>query len=246
MNSVKTDKEFIEFIKMYEEAKRNACYEIACIANKATIDLYWEFGKKISKLSQKAKYGDKIVPELAKWFKDNYPEIKGFDKTNLFDMQKYYELFYNDEKFRALRRQLNWTNTRIIIYRLKSNEERLFYMQLCVQNKLSSRELERFIKSSYYERYLLSPNNIDEKLPMKINEIKPKILDTYALEFLGLQEKYSEKELKQSILKNLKMFFLELGGNLSLVGDEVKLNLDDKIYRIDILMYHTKLNSYIE
>ena len=111
MNSVKTDKEFIEFIKMYEEAKRNACYEIACIANKATIDLYWEFGKKISKLSQKAKYGDKIVPELAKWFKDNYPEIKGFDKTNLFDMQKYYELFYNDEKFRALRGQLNWTNT---------------------------------------------------------------------------------------------------------------------------------------
>jgi predicted nuclease of restriction endonuclease-like (RecB) superfamily len=247
MNIIKNDnKDFIEFIKMYEEAKKNAYYEISNIVNKTTVDLYWNYGKRINELSKDAKYGAKIVPKLATWFKDNYPELKIFDKRNLFYMLKFYTIYKDNEKVNALRSQLTWTNNRIIIVSCKTMDERIFYMQFCLQNRLSSRELERFIKSSYYERYKLANNNLNDMLPIKKdNIIEPKILDTYALEFLGLKEKHSEKELKQSILNNLKMFFLELGGNLSLIGNEVKIKLDNKTYYIDLLMYHTSLNCYI-
>jgi predicted nuclease of restriction endonuclease-like (RecB) superfamily len=247
MNIIKNDnKDFIEFIKMYEDAKKNAYYEISNIVNKTTVDLYWNYGKKINELSKDAKYGDKIVPKLATWFKDNYPELKGFSRPNLFKMKQFYETYYKNEKVLPMARQLSWSNNIIILSSCKNNDENLFYMQFCLQNKLSKRELERFIKSSYYERYKLSNNNLNDMLPIKKdNIIEPKILDTYALEFLGLKEKHSEKELKQSILNNLKMFFLELGGNLSLIGNEVKIKLDNKTYYIDLLMYHTSLNCYI-
>src|SRR5574344_1529249 len=247
MNIIKNDnKDFIEFIKMYEDAKKNAYYEISNIVNKTTVDLYWNYGKKINELSKDAKYGDKIVPKLATWFKDNYPELKGFSRPNLFKMKQFYETYYKNEKVLPMARKLSWSNNIIILSSCKNNDENLFYMQFCLQNKLSKRELERFIKSSYYERYKLSNNNLNDMLPIKKdNIIENKILDTYALEFLGLKEKHSEKELKQSILNNLKMFFLELGGNLSLIGNEVKIKLDNKTYYIDLLMYHTSLNCYI-
>lgn len=247
MNIIKNDnQDFIEFIKMYEEAKKNAYYEISNIVNKTIVDLYWNYGKRINELSKDAKYGDKIVPKLATWFKDNYPELKGFSRPNLFKMKQFYEIYYKNEKVLPLARQLSWSNNIIILSSCKNNDENLFCMQFCLQNKLSKRELERFIKSSYYKRYKLSNNNLNDMLPIKKdNIIEPKILDTYALEFLGLKEKHSEKELKQSILNNLKMFFLELGGNLSLIGNEVKIKLDNKTYYIDLLMYHTSLNCYI-
>src|SRR5574344_1700878 len=217
MNIIKNDnKDFIEFIKMYEDAKKNAYYEISNIVNKTTVDLYWNYGKKINELSKDAKYGDKIVPKLATWFKDNYPELKGFSRPNLFKMKQFYETYYKNEKVLPMARKLSWSNNIIILSSCKNNDENLFYMQFCLQNKLSKRELERFIKSSYYERYKLSNNNLNDMLPIKKdNIIEPKILDTYALEFLSLK------------------------------GNEVKIKLDNKTYYIDLLMYHTSLNCYI-
>ena len=61
--------------------------------------------------------------------------------------------------------QISWTNHLLIMSGCKSDEEREFYMRLCIKENYSKRQLERQIESAYYERYMLSkekllPNNV--------------------------------------------------------------------------------------
>ena len=140
-------------------------------------------------------------------------------------------------------RQISWTNNLIILSSTKTIEEKEFYIRLCIKYNYSKRELERQIKSGYYERYLLSPNNI-KQLNFKGN-LNTKILDTYSLEFLNLPSNYSEKDLKTAIIKNLKLFILEIGNDFAFLGEEFRVNVGGEDYYIDLLFYNRKLSCLV-
>jgi len=53
------------------------------------------------------------------------------------------------------------------------------------------------------------PSNI--KAVDEVDYPNTKILDLYSLEFADLPNEYCEKDLRKSIVKNLKMFILEIG-----------------------------------
>ena len=69
--------------------------------------------------------------------------------------------------------------------------------------------------------------------------------DESILEFLGLSETFSEKELGKAILDNLRDFFLEFGKNLSFVGKEYPVVVDYETFRIDLLFFHRELNCLV-
>ena len=50
-----------------------------------------------------------------------------------------------------------------------------------------------------------------------------RILDQYSLEFLDLPNNYSEKDLRKSIVSNLKNFILETGDDFSFIGEEYRI-----------------------
>ena len=52
-----------------------------------------------------------------------------------------------------------------------------------------------------------------------------KILDTYSLEFLNLPNEFSEKDLKNAIIKSLKDFILEVGKDFTFIGDEYRVQV---------------------
>ena len=96
------------------------------------------------------------VREIADFFAENYPDLKGFNRRGLYRMKQFYELYKGDEIVSPLVTQLNWTNHLKIMSACKTREERVFYMNMCIKERLSKRELERQIDSGYYERYMLS------------------------------------------------------------------------------------------
>lgn len=103
----------------------------------------------------------------------------------------------------------------------KSAEERRLYIELCIKENYSFRELERQIDSAYYQRYMLSSKKLlPESVP---NAVKGKILDSYVLEFLDLPEHYSESNLKKAIIGNLKNFILEFGKDFTFIGEEYRV-----------------------
>ena len=62
--------------------------------------------------------------------------------------------------------QLNWSIIRTILP-IKNENKRNYYINLCIQNNLSVRELKNEIKNNSYERLLNKPD--------KINIIVPKV-----------------------------------------------------------------------
>lgn len=84
------------------------------------------------------------------------PGVKGFNRRGLYRMKQFYETYRDDEFVSPLVTQISWTNHLLIMSGSKSAEERRFYIQLCIKERYSKRELERQMDSAYYERYMLS------------------------------------------------------------------------------------------
>jgi predicted nuclease of restriction endonuclease-like (RecB) superfamily len=127
--------------------------------------------------------------------------------------------------------------------RAKNDEEREYYMRLCIQNNYSSRELERQFDAMRYERAAIS----EEKLKnLSINrEIKAQFLDGYVLDFLNLPKSYPESTLQKAIILNMKEFLLEMGKDLIFVGEEFRVQVGNSDFFIDLLFYHRGLSCLV-
>jgi len=236
-----TTKQFNKVLRFIRDARSNALYSV----NKELINLYWKIGQFISKNIDSSEWGDKSVDQLAKYIKQQEPEIKGFERRNLYRMKKFYETYRDNEIVTALRSQLSWTHHRIILARCKSIEEKEFYTKLSVEEKYSTRELERQISSGIFERTVLADKKSSgkiQKLPQNPGGV---FKDSYVFEFINIPEIHSEDNLKKALLKNLKKFILELGRDFSLLGEESRIEVGNSDFYIDLLFYHRTLQCLV-
>lgn len=231
--------DFNIIVNIIETRRQNAYVKV----NEELILMYWDFGKYVSEITKNSKHGEKCILQIVDFMKVNYPKVKGFNRPGIYRMKQFYETYKDNLIVSPLVRQISWTNNLIILSSTKTMEEKEFYIRLCIKYNYSKRELERQIKSGYYERYLLSPNNI-KQLNFKGN-LNTKILDTYSLEFLNLPSNYSEKDLKTAIIKNLKLFILEIGNDFAFLGEEFRVNVGGEDYYIDLLFYNRKLSCLV-
>lgn len=234
------DIEFSKMITMIENRKYNAYRKV----NEEMILLYLEIGKFLYELIEKSNYGDKIITKAANFMKNNYPTIKGFTKRNIERMVQFYRVYKDDKIATPLVTQLSWSNNLLILSGSNSIEERHFYLQLSIREKYSKRELDRQISSSYYERYMLSSGNLLPSNKKTVDEMdypNTKILDTYSLEFLDLPNTYSEKDLKNAIIRNMKDFILEVGKDFTFIGNEYRIQVGNHDFFIDLLFYNREL-----
>lgn len=233
--------QFDEIIRIIEQSRENAMRKV----NEELIMMYWRVGEYISRESKEASYGDSYIQSLADFFSKNYPQIKGFNRRGLYRMKQFYETYKDDEKVSTLLTQLSWSNHLKLLSACKTNDERLFYMQLCVKEGYSARELARQVDSGYYERYLMSKTNLSPVVSQAHNDTGNIFLDNYVLDFLDLPEKVSEKDLQKSILNNLKSFILEIGKDFTFIGEEYRVQVGNHDYYIDLLFYHRGLSCLV-
>lgn len=138
--------------------------------------------------------------------------------------------------------KINWTHHLLILSKTKSIEEKLFYLNQCINEKLSKRELERQLNSATFERTMLGnkfSTAITSKLPTGIFK------DPYIFEFLALPEIHSENDLQQALIKNLQNFILEMGKGFTYMGSEYRLQVGNKDYYTDLLFYHRDLQCMV-
>ena len=118
------------------------------------VEDYWQIVKTILEEEQngqnRAEYGKRLIQDLSKQLSSEFG--KGFDSRNLWYMKQFYLMF---PKVNALRSELSWTHYRLLL-KVEKEETRKFYMEECVQENWSTRQLERQISSFYYERILKS------------------------------------------------------------------------------------------
>lgn len=232
---------FQKVVNIIETARENAYKKV----NEELILMYRDIGKFISEQSANAAYGDAFVQQLAGFFEKNYPDLKGFNRRGLYRMKQFYELYKDEEKVSPLVTQLSWTNHLKIMSACKTMDERIFYMNMCIKDHLTKRELERQIDSGYYERYMLSQNPIAPVIGEAKKATGNIFLDTYVLDFLDVPDTVSEYDLQKSIICNLKNFILEIGKDFTFVGEEYRVQVGNHDYFIDLLFYHRGLSCLV-
>jgi predicted nuclease of restriction endonuclease-like (RecB) superfamily len=231
--------DFNKVIAIIENAHNRALKAV----NTELIQMYWDVGEYLSGLCNSSSFGEKVIDEIAAFIAENNPGIKGFGRRGLYRMKQFFETYKGDEFVSPLVTQISWTHHLLIMSKSKSPEERRFYMELCIREHYSKRELERQLDSSYYERYVLSAGKQPPELITK--EVRSSILDTYVLEFLDLPEHYSEKNFRKAIIENLKNFLLEVGKDFSYIGEEYRLQVGGHDYYVDLLFYCRGLSCLV-
>ena len=235
------NEQFQKVVNIIESAKERAYRKV----NEELITMYRDIGEYISKQSKNSSYGDAFVQKLADFFSENYPELKGFNRRGLYRMKQFYELYQGEEKVSPLVTQLSWSNHLKIMSACKTMDERIFYMNMCIKERLSKRELERQIDSGYYERYMLSQNPQSLALETAKKATGNIFLDNYVLDFLDVPDPMSEHDLQKSIIRNLKDFILEIGKDFTFVGEEYRVQVGNHDFFIDLLFYHRGLSCLI-
>ena len=236
------EQQFAEVISMI----RNTRNEVVRLANASLIDLYWRVGKYISDKIAVSEWGDGVVKQLSDYIERNSPETKGFSDKNLWRIKQFYETYKGvDEKLSTLLRQISWSNNLAIMSRCKTQEERLFYLNLCIHDHLSFRQLDRQIDSALYERNKIGT----PKLSPVLREIAPQaeqlFRDQYVMEFIGGKEYQHENTMKKALIAQMKEFVLELGKDFLFIDEEYRLQVGNSDFRIDLLFYHRELQCLV-
>ena len=226
-------------INIISESRQNALKKV----NEELIRMYWKVGEYLSCEAKKASFGDSYVDLMAKAIQEAFPGIKGFNRRGLYRMKQFYETYCENKIVSPLVTQISWTNHLLIMSGCKSDEEREFYIKLCIKENYSKRQLQRQLDSGYYERYMLSKDSL---LPEKVKQLgENPFLDSYVIEFLDLPNEYHENDLRKALIKNMKDFILELGKDFTFIDEEYRVQVGGDDFRIDLLFFHRGLQCLV-
>ena len=218
--------------------------------NYELLSLYWRIGKSISVKSNKKNWGSSLVELLSKDLQTLFPNQKGFSRSNLFSMKKWYEFYSNGEieieNVQQLVGQIPWGQNVLIITKSSSIEEAIFYVSKTIENNWSRTILAHQIDLDFYNRSGKAITNFTATLPQPHSELANETLkDPYKFDFLTLGEKALERDIEEQLVKHITSFLLELGGGFSFVGRQVPLKVDNHDFYIDLLFYHIRLKCYV-
>ncbi len=234
---------FAEVVVLIEQARQRAYQAV----NSELVGLYWRIGEYISTKLAAAVWGEGVVDSLAQHLARTMPGQRGFTRRNLFRMRQLFEAYSTaDKKVTALLTQLPWTHNLIILTQSKRPEEREFYLRLAVQEKWTSRELERQYSLGTFERAVLSPAKVSAALTqMHGADAGSAFKDAYSVEFLELQAGHTEADLHSGLLGQLRTFLIELGRDFCFVGSEFPVQVGGRDFALDLLFFHRGLNCLV-
>jgi len=221
---------------------------IAIKINQGTISVYWSIGKLLSEKVAAEFYGSGVIKKLSIDLKKEFPDM-GLSPRNLWDMKKFYERYKTaNEKLRRSVAVLPWKHNLLIMSKTSSDEEALFYASKTVKMAWTRDVLLNYIKAKAFlqESSLEKSHNFAATLPENVANYADELLkSSYNLGFLGVTQTIKERELEKRLVEKIKHFILELGKGFSFIGNQYRLEYNEKEYFVDMLFFHRDLKSLV-
>jgi len=239
-------KDYTVLLNDIKQRIRSAQYEALKAVNKELISLYWDIGRIIVERQKGETWGKSVVEQLAKDLRTEFLGISGFSAQNLWRMKQFYQSYAPNIKLSPMVREIGWTHNIIILMNCKDDLEREFYIRMTRKFGWSKNVLIHQIENQSYEKTLLNQTNFEQTLPAEIrNQAKLAVKDEYTFDFLELGDEYSERQLEMAALARVEPFLREMGGVFSFIGSQYRLEISDKEYFIDLLLYHRRLKCLV-
>jgi predicted nuclease of restriction endonuclease-like (RecB) superfamily len=237
-----------DVLSLIGEARRQATAAV----NVSLTALYWRIGRRIGQEvleRERASYGEQVMESVAKVLTREYG--RGYTKKNLWRMVQFAEAFPDEKIVATLWRQLSWSHFRELLP-LPQPFQREFYAEMSRVEGWSVRTLQERIDSMLYERTALSKKP-DALIRQELDALRGKgdltpalvLKDPYVLDFLGLSDRFMERDVEDAILRELETFLLELGAGFSFVARQKRIQLDGDDFYIDLLFYNRKLKRLV-
>lgn len=231
---------------------RSTQIKAAVAVNSALIGFYWELGKMIAEKQAEAEWGDKLIAQLAKDLKAEFPEMKGLSRSNLFYARQFFLFYKNafgqrsvDPLVQQAVGLIPWGHNILIFTKSSNIDEARFYLQQTIENNWSRDVLALQIKAKLYQRQGKAITNFQQTLPAPMSDLAEQTLkDPYIFDFLTLSKPYQEKDIENQLVNHITKFLLELGKGFAFIGRQYHLEIAKKDYYIDLLFYHTRLKCY--
>lgn len=226
--------------------------QVAVTVNATITTLYWQVGNAINinlLKNSRAEYGKQVIVSLSQQLQTEFG--RGWGEMHLRQCMRFAEIFPEEQIVYAVRIQLSWTHIRMIMF-MEDPLKREFYIEMCKLEKWSSRQLQERIKSMLYERTAISKKpeltiKNDLESLKKNHELSSDLVfrDPYFLDFLGLKDTYSEKDLETAIIAELQRFIIEFGSDFAFLARQKRITIDNRDYKIDLLFFHRRLKCLV-
>jgi predicted nuclease of restriction endonuclease-like (RecB) superfamily len=263
------DKDYGLTLQDLKEKIRQARLRASMIASAQLLQVYWEIGRVILEKQKKLGWGAKIIDRLAADLKVEFEDMKGLSVRNLKYMRAFAEAYpqfvqpsspklENTEnqknaivqpaaaQLEKLVGQLPWTHNTVLLDKLPSLDERLFYVQKCIQNGWSKAVLIHQIESNLYSRQGKAITNFELTLPKYQSDLaRETFKNPYLFDFLGMEEEIHERELEKALIQHIKKFLLELGRGFAFVGNQRNLIVNGDDFFLDLLFYNYNLHCFV-
>jgi len=174
---------------------------------------------------------------LAHLAPEDHSELREIDKSQILA-----------QAVRELVALVPWGHHGLLLGRINSMPELLYYLRATAQFGWSRNVLLNQIKAGAYERAVTEKktHNFPLALPEHLAEQAEEMMkSSYSLEFLGIRQAVKERELEDRLISRLQAFLLELGYGFCFVGRQHRLSLGKKEYFIDLLFYHRFLKTLV-
>ncbi len=220
---------------------------VALAANQELLAFYWELGQDISTKLQQNAWGTKVIDQLSQDLRDEFPEMSGFSRSNLYYIKKFYEFFSIVPQLEGqLLNRLPWGHIKVILDKVKEPNEALFYVRICLESDWGRDTLALQIKGNLYSRQGSAITNFQKTLPLPQADLAQQtIKDPYTFGFMTLTKPYNERDIENQLVGHITKFLLELGKGFAFIGRQYHLEIAGNDYYLDLLFYHIKLRCYV-
>ena len=214
--------------------------------NRELVWLYWQIGQDILVRQDREGWGAKVIERLAQDLRSAFPDMKGFSPRNLKYMRAFAEAWPEAEFVQQAAARLPWFHLCTLIDKLKTREERDWYLAKAVQNNWSRNILVMQIETGLRARSGQAVTNFAASLPASQSDLaRESLKDPYRLDFLGLGEEAQERAIEEAIVGHITRVLLELGAGFAFVGRQMHIEVGSEDFFIDLLFYHLKLRCYV-
>ena len=243
---ISTTSNYTTWLESLKAEIRSARVKASLAVNSEIIHLYWRIGNEVVHQRAAQSWGSKVIEQLARDLKNEFPDLQGFSLSNLKYMARFAEAWPENPIGQQLVDQLPWGQNITLITQLHDRTTREWYIKKTIENGWSRSVLEMQIEGQAHVRFGAAQTNFVDTLPAPQSDLARDLLkDPYTFDFLGLLEPTNERTIEKALIDHLKDFLIELGVGFAFVGSQYRLEVAGQECFIDLLFYHTRLHCYV-
>jgi len=249
---------YSSFVKNIKDLIYRRQYEAMKKVNTELIELYWEIGEEIDRQQREKGWGKSVVEVLSEELQKEFPGVQGFSARNLWRMRNFFVEYSSQTNLPPtvaenqkpilppLVAEISWAKNYVIMEKCKEPLQREFYIKMTKRYGWTKDVLVNNIENKAFEKYITNQTNFDETVPEKYRlQAKQAVKDEYNFDFLEMGIEHSEAELEVAIIRNIRSFLVEMGGDFSFISNQYHLLVGNESFYIDLLLYHRRLKSLI-